>query len=552
MTVPSSLRWLNGHAGNQHRKRARRHPFHPRLVTLEERTVPTVFTVSTLADSGNGSLRQAVLDANGHAGADTIRFTVSGTIALTTGQLGVTDALTVQGPGAGRLAVSGSDASRVFHIAGGVAATISGLTITRGRADQSSPAVPSTGGGVLNQGTLTLANVVVSNNRALGDAGTVLAVGGYTLFGAALGGGVANLGTLAVSGSTFTANQALGGNGTAGLPFPNIVFPGMGLGGGLYNLLSTAAVTNCRFTDNLALGGSNCTGALGALGGGGAVYNDASLSVAGSLFTGNRAVGGDNSVADIHPGHGVGGAIGSGSVQALFGTRSASLQVGASTFLRNEARGGDDNRVTGSVSRLDGPSDAFGGALFVYQGSAAVRASGLIQNRAVGGAGGGDQNGSIGGGGAIIFLNFVGGVTGTVTNNTIVANEALGGAGRAGERGGDALGGGVLMGGLGGVFGSQGSITFNGSILVANLARGGQGGSGAAGGDGLGGGLFNDADSKLALIASLVAANQARGGPGSAASKGIGGGLYNLGTYTSTLSVILGNVASTSNNNVFG
>src|SRR5262249_41373982 len=56
------------------------HPARPpsrvRLVleALEDRTTPSTFTVTTLADSGAGSLRQAVLDANAHPGADTIRF----------------------------------------------------------------------------------------------------------------------------------------------------------------------------------------------------------------------------------------------------------------------------------------------------------------------------------------------------------------------------------------------------------------------------------------------------------------------------------------------
>src|SRR5262249_25273324 len=41
---------------------------------LEDRTVPSTFTVGNLADSSPGSLRQAVLDANAHPGADLIAF----------------------------------------------------------------------------------------------------------------------------------------------------------------------------------------------------------------------------------------------------------------------------------------------------------------------------------------------------------------------------------------------------------------------------------------------------------------------------------------------
>ena len=37
------------------------------------------FTVTTVADSGPGSLRQAILDANANPGADQIHFNISGT-----------------------------------------------------------------------------------------------------------------------------------------------------------------------------------------------------------------------------------------------------------------------------------------------------------------------------------------------------------------------------------------------------------------------------------------------------------------------------------------
>ncbi len=54
---------------------------------LEDRSVLSSYSVVNLNDHGAGSLRQAMLDANQHAGADVINFSVAGTIKLTTGGL---------------------------------------------------------------------------------------------------------------------------------------------------------------------------------------------------------------------------------------------------------------------------------------------------------------------------------------------------------------------------------------------------------------------------------------------------------------------------------
>ncbi len=56
-----------------------------RFERLEERTVLSAYSVTNLNDSGAGSLRQAILDANAALGMDTINFDVAGTISLTSG-----------------------------------------------------------------------------------------------------------------------------------------------------------------------------------------------------------------------------------------------------------------------------------------------------------------------------------------------------------------------------------------------------------------------------------------------------------------------------------
>src|SRR5947209_6208368 len=140
----------------------------PRRVTLrceslEDRRVPASYTVDNLNDSGPGSLRQAVLNANANPGADDIQFTgagAAGTIALSSGQLGITDPVTITGPGPSALTVDAQGTSRLFSVATGGWVTISGLTM-EGGADYSG----SSGGAVnLSSGSLTLLTDVLTGN----------------------------------------------------------------------------------------------------------------------------------------------------------------------------------------------------------------------------------------------------------------------------------------------------------------------------------------------------------------------------------------------------
>jgi hypothetical protein len=116
----------------------RRH-IHPLVRALETRISPAVFTVTNTNDSGSGSLRQAIVAANASTGADTIvfestYFNIPRTITLTSGNMLITETLTIQGPGAGLLTVSANNNGSVFHVdpgSGNQAVSISGMTITQ-------------------------------------------------------------------------------------------------------------------------------------------------------------------------------------------------------------------------------------------------------------------------------------------------------------------------------------------------------------------------------------------------------------------------------------
>lgn len=429
--------------------------------SLEDRTVPTTFTVNTLSDSGDGSLRAAVLAANANPGADVIAFEygLRGTVALTSGELTITDGIEIKGPGATKLAVSGSDVSRVFRIGGGVIVSIDGLTITHGRAI-------GQGGGILNAGNLTLSRSVLSDNLIVGAPGASLG----TVVDA-FGGGVFNAGSLTVRGSSFLRNQSIGADGSSS------TIGSSALGGAIMSIGISNTVSNSIFVENRAVGGSAGIGASRA-GIGGAISNGAgTLTVTQSAFRDNEAVGGiDNGVAGGF-GTGAGGAIGNVARAA-----NSILVVSDSTFLSNRA-------VGGAASLGGSAQDGRGGAIanYIFGGLqqpvtvsaiATVTGSTLLGNQAIGGTG---SVGGIGQGGGIANLN--GGVL-TVSNSLIALNRALGGAG---INGGDGQGGGIFSGGTSPV--GTPTLLLDHSLISLNRAEGGAANGGSAG-QGFGGGLY--------------------------------------------------------------
>jgi hypothetical protein len=177
--------------------------------------------------AGTCTLRAAVMQANLTSGigatitlpAGTYLLTIPSTPAngvevgdlnLTTPSVG-SPTITIAGAGSSTTIIDANQLDRAFDVQGGRTATISGVTIKNGFTST------GVGGGIVNDGTLTLDSVVVSDNHL-----TSLSQGGgiYSDFSATLtvtrstiilnvagtGGGICSAGTLTVSDSTISQN----------------------------------------------------------------------------------------------------------------------------------------------------------------------------------------------------------------------------------------------------------------------------------------------------------------------------------------------------------
>lgn len=191
-------------------------------------------TVTNTANTGAGSLRSAIQAA---AAGDTIDFNLPAcpcVIAAATSFI-INRNVTISGPGADQLTISGGNAVTVFQIGAPQlpSVSISGLTIANGRTNAG-------GGGVyLNSGTLTLSRVVVTNNSAPntgssnGLGGGIMVESGASLnlinstvsnnssrFGGGIATGTANVApsNLTIVGSTISDNTATNLGGGIFLP----------------------------------------------------------------------------------------------------------------------------------------------------------------------------------------------------------------------------------------------------------------------------------------------------------------------------------------------
>ncbi len=230
--------------------------------------------VTTLNDNGPGSLRQII--ANARPGS-TITFDprLHGTILLTSSDLNIAKCLTIRGPGAGILSISGGKSGYSIRVSKGFSVTISDLTFKDS----------NTANGFLdNEGTLMLTNSTVSGNTTSGNGGGISNSGWLTLTNSTVsgnsaesGGGIDNQGTLTLTNSTVSGNMVTGSDGSGG---------GISNEGGL-------TLTNSTVSGNTVTG-SNCSG--------GGIDNQSTLTLTNSTISGNSAESGggiSNESSDI-------------------------------------------------------------------------------------------------------------------------------------------------------------------------------------------------------------------------------------------------------------
>lgn len=204
------------------------------------------YTVMTLADSGAGSLREAMLD-NNEAGAGFIEIEVPGTITLQSALPDIERDVSIAGLGADQTDIhrdEGAVGFRIFSLPIGVQAEISGLTVSNGESSSGG------GAGILSRGDLTIESCVIRDNDAID---TIQQGGGVSAQG----------GNITLMGSAILSNSAFFGSGvslvatTPGRMINCTVSgnrPALGSNGGAVTVGSPSQILNCTLTDNENMG----------------------------------------------------------------------------------------------------------------------------------------------------------------------------------------------------------------------------------------------------------------------------------------------------------
>ena len=314
-----------------------------------------IIIVSNTADNGTGSLRAALSSA---VNGDTIDATgISGTIILTSGELLITNDLSINGPGPANLAVDGNfpnSSNSVFHVMSGATVSISGFTITNGHTSGFS------GGGIYNfQSVLTVSNCTVTGNSSSAGGGIISIAGSSGSARLAVVNSIVSGNSADTGGGIY--NQGEPGNATLTIIgiMPTSNYAGDIGGGGIKNSCNAAA-----FITNSTLSGNSTTGNGGAINNIG-VQGNASLTVVGSTLSRNSANLGGGS----YGGGGIyndGFSGGNGTVTLINTTLSGNSTGSRGGGIRNGSGlgGGGSTALTLISSTLSGNSASLGGGIY--------------------------------------------------------------------------------------------------------------------------------------------------------------------------------------------
>jgi predicted outer membrane repeat protein len=348
--------------------------FRPRLESLDGRDVPSTLFVTNTSDTGyagDGSLCGEVAAAQS---GDTIQFAIpttdpgynptTGAFTITLsvagapgGEIQIAKNLTIQGPGADRLTISGGGysgslyGSRVFEIDGAATTvSLSGLSLvggigtfanfyeppgggigwSGGHTGGTGTASDGQGGAIWNGGVLTISNCVLSHNSvdnplviptASNAGGAIYNSGKLTVTNSTLadnsagddydwsggltgsGGAIFNAGTLSVVGSTLTQNAAhhhgsggaIASTGTLSVSGGTISYNSAFFGGGIFS----GAVSSSKTTAIV----SGTTLSNNSANDGGAIYNDTTLTLTNCHVNGNSASDAGGGIYNSKSGH---------------------------------------------------------------------------------------------------------------------------------------------------------------------------------------------------------------------------------------------------------
>ena len=523
---------------------------HPTIEPLESRIAPAVFIVTNLNDSGSGSLRAELAASDAHGGSNTIVFHLpahplhgENIIALASGALTTMGNVTITGPGAGKLIVSGEASSGVFNITGQTGlTTISGLSIVDGSNDDA-------GGGIYCEQSLTLKNVVISGNYATsgggvdvsGSAGAKVSISNSLISGngAEIDGGLdLDGGSLTFSNTVVTANRATDGAGGmfAGIDGSGsgIAFTGCRISGnsGPYGGLFLAGDDSAKITISGTTISGNISTSTSTVGGGGLYFKYGNAAIIHSTIVNNTAVyAGGGIEASTFTSLTISGSTISGNQTTklkaayqggggvfLYGAGNspvASVKILSSVITDNHSAG-----PGGGVYAVNGANLTISGTTISGNGAASgggIQTSGMSQidavNLTVIGGKISDNTGAVGGGGidaasvygtisitgAKISGNFCGGVGGgisaystvsvTIKNVVVSGNIATGSGGGMQisatpvfHVSGGSFTGNESGGSGGGIYASDSTGSIIGVTISGNAATTAGGGVGAAAG----------------------------------------------------------------------